>query len=137
MYLTLKFLHAGFLALWFASLAGLPWIFGEHARREAREEQTRLRAIERTVYFGVMTPSAVLAVLFGSLLLLYGFEGAWLHVKLSLVVLAVMFHLYCGTVMVRFLQRRNRRGRVYFRALSQIPVALLAVIVFLAAAKPF
>ncbi|BAU47569.1 membrane protein [Sulfurifustis variabilis] len=136
MYLTLKLLHLGFMAIWFAGLLGLPWVFGEHVRQQERAEQSRLRAIERTVYFGIMTPSAVLAVIFGSLLMLYGFEGAWLPAKLTLIVVAVAFHLYCGTVLITFMQRRNRRGRVYYRALSQVPLVLLAVIVFLAAAKP-
>jgi putative membrane protein len=136
MYLTLKLLHLGFMAIWFAGLLGLPWIFGEHVREQDRAGQTRLRAIERTIYFGIMTPSAVLAVIFGSLLMLYGFEGGWLPVKLSLIVVVVGFHLYCGTVLIVFLQRRNQHGRVYYRALSQVPLVLLAVIVFLAAAKP-
>lgn len=136
MYLTLKLLHLGFMAIWFAGLLGLPWVYGEHVRQQERAEQSRLRGIERTIYFGIMTPSAVLAVFFGSLLMLYGFEGAWLPVKLSLIVVAVAFHLYCGTVLITFLQRRNRRGRIYFRVLSQVPLVLLAVIVFLAAAKP-
>lgn len=137
MYLALKLLHLGFIAVWFAGLLGLPWVFGEHVRQQDRAEQSRLRAIERTIYFGIMTPSAVLAVIFGSLLMLYGFHGGWLPAKLTLIVAAVVFHLYCGTVLIKFLQRRNRRGRVYFRALSQVPLVLLAVIVFLAAAKPF
>lgn len=137
MYLTLKLLHLGFMAIWFAGLLGLPWVFGEHVRQQDRAEQSRLRAIERTIYFEIMTPSAVLAVIFGSLLMLYGFHGGWLPAKLTLVVAAIAFHLYCGTLLVTFLQRRSRHGRVYYGTLSQVPLVLLAVIVFLAAAKPF
>jgi putative membrane protein len=137
MYIAVKFLHLAFVSVWFASLLALPWVFAHHARQIAGAGMTEQRRLERTLYFGIMTPAAVLAVLFGIWLLFFGFAGGWLPVKLTLVVVAVVFHLYCGTVMLTFLQRRNTHGRLYFRLLAQLPLLLLMVIVYLAAVKPF
>ncbi|MFP5350541.1 MAG: CopD family protein [Gammaproteobacteria bacterium] len=136
MYIGIKFLHIAFFAVWFAGLTALPWIFGEHVQQQTGRGMSPLRRIERTVYFGVTTPAGVLAVLFGTALMFYGFDGAWLHVKLTLIVVAVLFHLYCGQLLRAFLHGGVKRGRFYFRALSQLPLLLLIAIVFLASAKP-
>ena len=136
MYTWLKFLHIAAFTVWFGGLLALPWIFGEHAARGVRFGFTELRRLERTVYFAIMTPAAVLAVVFGSWLMLYGFTGVWLHVKLTLLVGAVVFHLYCGRVMQLFLYGRPPHGRFFFRLLSQVPLVLLLAVVFLASVKP-
>lgn len=137
MYIAVKFLHLAFVSVWFAGLLALPWVFGEHARQAPGGGMTEQRRLERTIYFGIMTPAAVLGVLFGAWLLFYGFAGGWLPVKLTLIVIAVVLHLYYGTVMLTFLQRRNAHGRGYFRLLAQLPLLLLMAIVYLAAVKPF
>lgn len=136
MYVALKFLHIAFFSVWFAGLLALPWIFGHHAASRSEVGIGPWERIERLVYFSVMTPAAVLAVIFGAWLMFYGFGGAWLHVKLTLITVAVIFHLYCGTVMLTFIQNRNHRGPLYFRVISQMPLLLLIPIVFLAAVKP-
>jgi putative membrane protein len=115
MYVWIKFLHIAFFAVWFAGLLGLPWIFGEHAGQQTAPGMSTLRRIERTVYFAVMTPAAV---------------------KLTLIVAAVAFHLYCGRILRLFIHVRVRQGRLYFRLLSQVPLALLVGIVLLASVKP-
>lgn len=137
MYAALKFLHIAAFAVWFAGLLALPWIFAAHSRERARVGMSRLGRIERTVFFGIASPAAVLAIVFGALLLFYGFAGGWLHVKLTLMVAAVALHIYCGTVMRTFLQGANRHGPLYFRALAQAPLLLLVAITWLASAKPF
>lgn len=137
MYASLKFLHIAAFAVWFAGLLALPWIFAEHALQRDRVGMSRYGRIERALFFAVASPAGVLAVVFGAALLFYDFAGGWLHVKLTLIVLAVALHIYCGTVMRTFLQGTNRHGRFYFRALAQVPLLLLIAIVYLAAAKPF
>ena len=45
----------------------------------------RFKIMERKLYRGIMTPSAVLAVFFGSWLFIgYEFRGLWLNLKLLL-----------------------------------------------------
>lgn len=95
--------------------------------------------MERKLYRGIMTPSAVLAVGFGLWLWLgYGIGGGWLHAKVALVAVLVAFHVYLGTLVRAFAEDRNRRGHVFYRWLNEIPaLPILVGAVFLVVFKPF
>ena len=85
-----------------------------------------------------MLPLAILAVVFGLWLWFgYGFGGGWLHVKTLLVVFLIGYHFYCGRLMRDFAAGRNKRSHVWFRVFNEIPVLVLAVVVFLVVLKPF
>jgi putative membrane protein len=88
--------------------------------------------MERKLYYGIMTPSAVLAVIFGLWLWLgFGISGGWLHAKLALVVILIAYHLYCGRLLTDFKHDRNRHGHVYYRWFNEIPVLILIAVVIL------
>lgn len=93
--------------------------------------------MQRWLYAAVLTPSALLAVLFGIWLVFErGFQGGWLPVKLALVVLMGLFHVYCGHLMMK---RRHSPARhiVYYRVLPIAPLVLIVAIVTLVTGKPF
>lgn len=139
--LTVKALHIVFVVAWYAGLFYLPRLFVYHAQcaPDDRVGSERFKVMERKLYRGIMTPSAVLAIGFGSWLWLgYGISGGWLHAKLALVVLLVAFHVYLGRLVRAFAQDRNRHGHVYYRWLNEIPaLPILVAVVFLAVLKPF
>jgi putative membrane protein len=88
--LWLKALHIIFMVTWFAGLFYLPRLFVYHALCADHASQERFKIMERKLYFGIMTPGAVLTILFGSWLWLgYGFSGGWLMLKLTLVTILV------------------------------------------------
>ena len=94
--------------------------------------------MERKLYFGIMTPSAVLAVAFGVWLWLgYDFAGGWLHAKLALVAVLIVYHLWCGRLLQDFKNDRNRKNHVWFRWFNEFPVLILVAIVVLVVVKPF
>jgi len=95
--------------------------------------------MERKLYRGIMTPAAVLTIAFGMWLWLgYGITGAWLHVKLALVLALVAFHVYLGMLLRAFAQDRNRHGHMFYRWMNEIPaLPILIAIVFLVVLKPF
>ena len=136
-----KTLHIVFMVSWFAGLFYLPRLFVYHAMAapDDRVGNERFRTMERKLYYGIMTPAAVLTIVFGLWLWLgYGFSGGWLHVKLALVLVLVVFHVYLGRLMRDFAQGRNRHGHVYYRWINEIPaLPLLVAIVWLVVAKPF
>ena len=75
--------------------------------------------MERKLYFGIMTPSAVLTIVFGLWLWLgYGITGGWLHAKLALVALLVAFHVYLG-VLLRRLRARPQPPRPRVLSLAE------------------
>ncbi|MGH7158445.1 MAG: CopD family protein, partial [Candidatus Saccharimonadales bacterium] len=64
--LWLKAFHIIFMVAWFAGLFYLPRLFVYHARSSDSISLDRFKLMERKLYFGIMTPSALLTVLFGT-----------------------------------------------------------------------
>lgn len=136
--LWIKSLHIIFMVTWFAGLFYLPRLFVYHAMSEDEISRERFKLMERKLFYGIMTPGAVLTLAFGAWLWLgYGFSGGWLHIKLALVAVLIAYHVYCGKLMLEFRQDRNRHGHVFYRWLNEFPVLLLMAIVLLVVLKPF
>ncbi len=135
--LWLKSLHIIFMVTWFAGLFYLPRLFVYHAMSEDSVSLERFKVMERKLYFGIMTPGAVLTLVFGVWLWLgYGFGGLWLNAKLALVAVLVAYHLYCGKLVSDFKNNRNSNTHVYYRWFNEVPVLILFAIVFLVVLKP-
>lgn len=132
MYFWLKLLHIAAMAVWFTGLFFLPRLL--RARRHAPRD-TQNERLGRALYFGVMTPGAVLTIALGMLLLAWGANGAWLPAKLALVSIAVLLHLYFGQRLVDGQQAGSLRDLVD-RLLTWLPLPLLLGITALAAVKP-
>ena len=136
--LLVKSLHIIFMVTWMAGLFYLPRLFVYHAQADDRISIERFKVMERKLFFGIMTPGALLTIGFGLWLWLgYGFYGGWLHVKLALVGVLVIYHAYCGKLLVDFRRDRNRHGHVFYRWLNELPVILLIAIVLLVELQPF
>ena len=135
--LWLKALHIVFVVTWFAGLFYLPRLFVYHALATDAVGIDRFKVMEHKLYYGIMTPSAVLTVGFGTWLGLgYGPWGAWLTAKLGLVALLILYHLYCGKLMLDFKRERNRHGHLWYRWFNEIPILILVAVVLLAVLKP-
>ena len=136
--LWIKALHIIFMVTWFAALFYLPRLFVYHAMSDDAVSIERFKIMERKLFFGIMTPGALLTIVFGTWLWLdYGFSGGWLHAKLALVAVLVAYHGYCGKLLVDFKHDRNRHGHVFYRWLNEFPVILLFAVVILVVVKPF
>ena len=136
--LWIKAFHIIFMVTWFAGLFYLPRLFVYHAQSEDSVSRERFKVMERKLFFGIMTPGALLTIGFGMWLwLAYGFYGGWLHAKLALVAVLVIYHLYCGKLMFDFRHDRNRHGHVFYRWLNELPVVLLIAIILLVELQPF
>ena len=136
--LWIKSCHIIFMVTWFAGLFYLPRLFVYHAMSEDAPSRERFKLMERKLFYGIMTPGAVLTIAFGLWLWLgYGFYGGWLHAKMALVAVLVAYHAYCGKLMVDFKHDRNRHGHVFYRWLNELPVVLLIAIVLLVELQPF
>jgi len=139
--LWVKSLHIIFMVSWFAGLFYLPRLFVYHAMAapEDRVGIERFKLMERKLYFGIMTPGAVLTLAFGVWLWLgYGITGGWLYAKLVLVAILIAHHLWLGKLMVDFKHERHRHSDDYYRWLNEIPaLPALVLIVLLVVLKPF
>ena len=136
--LWVKALHIVFMVTWFAGLFYLPRLFVYHAMSSDTVSIERFKIMERKLYFGIMTPGALLTVVFGLWLWLgFGRTGAWLHAKLLLVAILIGYHLYCGKLLAEFKRDANHHSHVWYRWFNELPVLLLLGIVFLAVVQPF
>jgi putative membrane protein len=130
------------MVTWFAGLFYLPRLFVYHALSSDVVSIERFKIMEGKLYFGIMTPGMVLTLLFGVWMLLdyawdvFGSSG-WLHLKLTLVLLLVAYHILCGKWLMDFKHDRNTHSHVYFRWMNEVPVIFLFAIVLLATLKPF
>ena len=140
MYLWIKALHIVFVVTWFAALFYLPRLFVYHAMSSDTISIERFKVMERKLYRGIMTPSAVLAVGFGIWMLVLQpgwLQQGWLHAKLTLVLALIGYHLYCGKLVRDFRDDRNERRHVWFRWFNEAPVLVLVAVVILVVVKPF
>ena len=137
--LLVKSLHIIFVVTWFAGLFYLPRLFVYHAQAEDRVSLERFLVMERKLFWGIMTPGAVLTIVFGVWLWLGWFRGAggWFHAKIALVALLAGYHLWCWRLMRDFAAGRNARSHVWFRWFNEFPTLVLFATVFLVVFKPF
>src|ERR1051326_9624227 len=95
--LWVKALHIVFVVTWFAGLFYLPRLFVYHAQAEDRPSIERFKVMERKLFWGIMTPSGVLTILFGVWLWLGWVRGASarVHVQLAPGALLGGYHPWC------------------------------------------
>ncbi len=141
MYLWLKALHVISMVTWFAGLFYLPRLFVYHTLTDEEPGRERFKVMERKLYRGIMTPGAVLTILFGGAMMwLMGSEWLlrthWLQIKLLLVAVLLAYHAYLGSLVRIFARDLNERGHVFYRWLNEFPVLILVAVVILAIVKP-
>ena len=132
-----KTLHIAFMVTWFAGLFYLPRLFVYHAMSNDKISHDRFVIMERKLFWGIMTPGAILTVVFGVLLLQYHEILLWLEIKIYLVILLILYHVWCGKIMYDFKNERNLHSHVWLRIFNEFPVLGLFIIIYLVVFKPF
>jgi putative membrane protein len=141
--LWVKSLHIIFMVTWFAGLFYLPRLFVYHALAEDAVSIQRFLVMERKLFWGIMTPGAVLTIAFGLWLWLGLFRGpsggtpGWLYAKLALVAVLVAYHLWCLFLLRDFAAGRNTKSHIWLRWFNEVPTVILFVTVFLVVLQPF
>ncbi len=136
--LLVKSLHLIFMVTWFAGLFYLPRLFVYHAQASDRISIERFKVMERKLFWGIATPGGVLTLVFGLWLWLVWFPaaGGWLHAKLALVGMLVVYHLWCGKLMLDLRNERNARSHVWLRWFNEFPLLILVAVILLVVFKP-
>ncbi|SDV49516.1 CopD family protein [Chitinasiproducens palmae] len=137
--LWIKGLHIVFVASWFAGLFYLPRIYVNLAMETDPTATARLLLMARKL-FRFMTLIMVPALAFGLWLWLgvgIGEGAGWMHAKLSVVVLMLLYHFYCWRLLGRFERGENLRSHRWYRYFNEIPVLGMLAAVLLVVVKPF
>ncbi|MEC9254532.1 protoporphyrinogen oxidase HemJ [Thalassolituus sp.] len=140
-FLWLKAFHIIAVVTWFAAIFYLPRLFVYHADASDEISRERFKVMERKLYRGIMTPSMVVVIALGIWMLSmntsFYFSQGWMHAKLTLVALLVVYHFYCGHLLKVFKEDRNTRSHVFYRWFNEVPVFILLGVVILVVVRPF
>lgn len=139
--LWIKSFHVIFMVTWFAGLFYLPRLFVYHAMSDDQISNERFKVMERKLFLGIMTPGGILTIVMGVIMLQsYAWEAfadsLWMQIKLALVAMLAIYHIYCGKLVKDFKLDRNRKGHVFYRWFNEFPVILMMAIIILVFVRP-
>jgi putative membrane protein len=137
-YLLTKTAHLVFVIAFMACVFYLPRILVNLA--EAGDEpavRARLLLMGRRLYRFGHTMFGIAFVLGLVLWLHFGIVGGWLHAKLVFVALLLAHFIVAGRWLKGVDKGRALPSATTLRWFNELPVVLLAVIVYLVLAKPF
>ena len=140
-YLLFKSLHLIAVISWMAGLLYLPRIFVYHVENKNDQNISNVfKVMERKLYFYIMMPAMVLSWIFGLLLIgSIGFDqlaNKWLEIKLILVLILTIYHLFLGMCLKKFSIDKNTYSSKFYRIFNEVPTILLILIVFIVIFKP-
>ena len=140
-YLLFKSLHLIAVISWMAGLLYLPRIFVYHVENKNDQNISNIfKVMERKLYFYIMMPAMVLSWILGLLLISsIGFDqlaNKWLEIKLILVLILTIYHLFLGVCLKKFSIDKNIYSSKFYRIFNEVPTILLILIVFIVIFKP-
>jgi len=139
--LWIKAFHIIALVTWFSGLFYLPRLFVYHAQASDEISQQRFKLMEWRLFYYITTPGGITALIFGIWLLSLNFHAylqmGWMHTKLMLVFFLILYHIYCGRILLLFKQDKNEKSERFYRWFNEIPSIILIAIVILSVVKPF
>jgi putative membrane protein len=143
-YLIFKALHIISVVTWFAGLFYMPRLlvyFAEAAEKSEPEKsilQNQFKIMQRRLWYGITTPSAIAVLIFGGSLLRNFMpitEYPWLMLKLLFVACLYVYHFFLQHI---FKQQQNHivaYSPMHLRIINEISTIFLFAIVFLVVLK--
>lgn len=140
LYQIIKSLHIVFVVTWFAGLFYIVRLFVNHTEALKKPEPDRTvlinqyKKMERPLWVGITYPSMILTVIFGSTMfylqpvLLY---QPYMHLKLTMVVLLLTYHFYCGWLFKKYQNHEDASTSFALRMLNEVASVFLVAIVFI------
>lgn len=143
-FLYIKALHIIFVVTWFAGLFYIVRLFIYHSEANQMEPmakkilQTQYKLMEKRLWFIITWPSAILASLFGFLMLWYNpayLEQPWMLVKLSFVLVLYIYHFKCHKIYNQLQNNNIPYSSLYLRIWNEFATIILFSVVFLVTLK--
>ena len=134
-------LHIIFVVTWFAGLFYLPRLFVYHTETVDSLSDERFKLMEKRLYFGILLPSSLLALVFGLWLVALNWsvymQSVWFWIKLGLVIALFGYQGMAGKFRRQLADGTNAHTARFFRIFNEIPLLVLVAVVFLVVLKPF
>ena len=137
-YLLVKTFHLVFVIAWMATLFYLPRILVNLGEGGAQPDlRARLLLMGKRLY-GFGHSMFGLSVVLGAVLWLhFGISGGWLHAKLTMVALMLVFFILSGRRLKKIAAGGALPSPTAMRWWNELPVLLLIGVIWLVLAKPF
>lgn len=143
---TIKALHIIFVVSWFAGLFYIVRLFIYHTEAQERDEvakeilSNQYQIMEKKLWWIITTPAMILTIVFGTWMIClnpdYYLHAGWMHIKLTFVVLLLVYHFVCQKIM------KDLRNGVFnwksngLRMWNEVATLALVAIVFLVETGP-
>ncbi len=143
-YNYIKSLHLIFVITWFAGLFYVPRIFIYHieaTKKTATEKEiltAQLKLMAKRLWYIITWPSAILAIIFGSWLLVlapYWLEQPWMHAKLGFVFLLVVYQIKTHFIFKELQADKIKYSSNFMRVWNEGATLILFAVVFLVLLK--
>lgn len=139
-YMWIKAVHIMSIIAWMAGLFYLPRLFVYHSEnRSAAEFVAIVKLQEYRLFAYIMRPAMLASIITGAALIMANLEifksGMWIHIKLTLVALLLVFHIACGMLVSKMQQPSCALSGKFFRIFNEIPTLLMIGIVLCAVLK--
>ena len=95
--------------------------------------------MERKLFWGIATPGAIITIALGLWLATYFpgiYSSVWFQAKLAIVAFLVIYHIWCGKLMIDFREDRNAHSHKWYRVFNELPVFGLMAIILLVELQP-
>ena len=143
-YLLFKSIHLIAVISWMVGLLYLPRIFVDHSEavvtNKSKELMYTFNIMERRLFVYIMNPSMIISWIFGVLLIhtigIDNFNFLWLQLKLLLVVILTIYHLFLFQCLRKFAKNNNSFSPKFYRIINEIPTVLLIGIILIVVFKP-
>src|SRR5690606_3459640 len=143
-YYYIKSFHLIFVITWFAGLFYIPRLFVyqiEAYHKPSPDTETlgkQLKLMAKRLWFIITWPSAILATIFAVWLLIVqpaGLEHGWMHVKLAVVALLIIYHLKTHQYYKQLQNDVVKKTSSYMRIWNEGATFILFAVVFLVILK--
>ena len=136
-YLIFKTIHIISVITWMAALFYLPRLFVYHSTKEIGSDSSEtFKVMESKLLKIIGNPSLVFVWISGLVLLSYKGLEIWLVLKMLLVMVMTLFHLYLNFLRKGFENDANMKSEKFFRVINELPTILLLIIIVLVVFQP-
>lgn len=139
-YRLLKAFHVIFIVAWFAGLFYIFRLFVYHVENWEEKKVCEIFSVmERKLLNYIMTPALVVSLCFGLAMLVQNnqlLKTPWMHIKLTLVFLLMVYHAYSYYVFFKFKNRQKILSSKACRIINEVPTLILIAVCILAFLKP-
>ena len=140
-YLYVKIFHIISFVSWMAMLFYLPRLFVYHAEHKDNKGFCEVIKIQESKLYNFIGYPAIICTLLSGIWLLMleptWLQGGWLHAKISLIVILVIYHFSLYRCMIAFREDRCQKSGKFFRMYNEVPTLILIIVTFLVIIKPF